>query len=97
MLPHSGAFLPVRDRGTAIVKIQTLGAAAALLLTGPVSAQPAPHPDPVDASKFSFLVRIPSPSFSRAWTSSSMGSAFPDRTVRPQVEGVPRQRWIYCF
>ena len=50
MLPHSGAFLPVRDRGTAIVKIQTLGAAAALLLTGPVSAQPAPHPDPVDAA-----------------------------------------------
>ena len=50
MLPHSGVFLPVRDRGPAIVKIQTLGATTALLLTGPVCAQPAPHPDPVDAA-----------------------------------------------
>jgi len=50
MLPHSGAFLPVRDQGTATMKIQALGLAAALLLTGPVCAQPAPHLDPVDAA-----------------------------------------------
>jgi CubicO group peptidase (beta-lactamase class C family) len=50
MPPHFGVFLSVRDQGTAIVKIQTLGMATAMLLTGQVCAQTAPQLDLVDAA-----------------------------------------------